>query len=80
MKASNDVIFWNRCVFCGEEIYSKTYKPLFVNVSGIAEDEGSKVVLMGYSHKSCGKHFNLELSKLIEKMAFVSEVEKGIKQ
>ena len=70
-------MIWKRCIFCGEEIFSITYKPIELTLTGIGEDEKTKTILLGFSHKSCRNHFNLELTKLIEKMIKYPNEEEG---
>ena len=62
-------MIWKRCIFCGEEIFSIKYKPLQLTLDGITEDESTKVILMGDSHKSCRDHFLFAISKLCSDFA-----------
>ncbi len=57
-------MIWNKCMFCGEEIFSIKYKPIQISVNGITDDEETKIILMGYTHKSCRNNFLKGLIKL----------------
>ena len=51
MKANTDPIVWKKCALCGQEIFSRTYKPLRVTVDEV--DGGTKVIFFGDTHKVC---------------------------
>jgi len=75
MKANNDPIVWNKCMFCGKEIYSKTYMPFQVDVHDVSNDEG-KIILFGYSHKLCKNYFLLKINELCKDLAQYPKLER----
>jgi len=58
---------WNKCTLCGNDIYSKTYKPLQLTLDGVEQDGGSKIILYGHAHKVCQDNLLRKIGEMLNK-------------